>query len=164
MTTNIVRRAVVTTALAAGMLAAVAGTAHANPGSPSGTESPPGVDLPMPDLNPGLNARERMTDPALPGAALGAPAAGSAAQGIATTILDPGAQQLYSTWFFGATRLCATSLGGPGRLTVQSTSPAAGQENLDIDNGITRCIYRWWWGVPVWAINSGNTTLTVATA
>lgn len=66
MTKNIVRRAVVTTALAAGLLAAVAGTAYASPGSPSGTAGPPGMDLPVPVPGPdsGLNGRERMVDPA----------------------------------------------------------------------------------------------------
>ena len=163
MTMNLVRRTVVATALAAGMLAAVAGTAHASPGSPSGTASPPGMDLPLSELNPGFNARERMVDPALPGTALGALAAGSATQRSATTVLPPAEQQLFSTWFWGSTRLCATSLGGPGRLTVQSTSPYAGPEYLDIASG-TQCIVRWWWGVPVWAINSGNVTLAVSTS
>jgi hypothetical protein len=164
MTMNLVRRAVVTTALAAGMLAAVAGTAHASPGPASGTVSPPGMDLPMPDLNSGPNTREGVVDPNLPRTSLGAPAAMLAAQRSAMTILTPGGQQLYSTWFWGATRLCATSAGGPGTLTVQSTSPAAaGPEDLYIGSGSTQCIDRWWFGVPVWAINSGNVTLAVST-
>jgi hypothetical protein len=123
MTKNIARRTATITALAAGMVTALAGTAHA-----------------------------------------GSDAARAAALS-GTTILAPGQQQLHSTWFWGTTRLCATNLGGsPGRVTVQSTSPAAGPEYLYPQAGGTVCIDRWWWGVPVWAINSGFTTLAVSTS
>ena len=99
------------------------------------------------------------------GAAQAAPDAASTAELRATTVLPPGDQQLYSTWFWGSTRLCVTNLGtSPGELTVQSTSPAAGPEILPLGGRASQCIDRWWWGVPVWAINSGSTTLTVSTS
>ncbi|GLH95601.1 hypothetical protein [Phytohabitans aurantiacus] len=123
MTKNIVLRAAATTALAAGFVAALAGTAHASPDS------------------------------------------STTANLSGTTVLAPGGQQLHSTWFWGSTQLCATNLGnGSGELTVQSSSPAAGPEYLYIGGGSTLCIYRWWWGVPVWTINGGYTTLAVSTS
>ena len=127
MTTKIVRRAAATTALAAGLLAGLAGPAHADTASAAAVK--PATML------------------------------------SGTTTLAPGQQQLYSTWFWGSTQLCATNHGAfTGVLKVQSTSPAAGPEYLYISNGSTQCISRWWWGVPVWAINSGSTTLEVSSS
>ncbi|WP_433727132.1 hypothetical protein ACQP2Y_11580 [Actinoplanes sp. CA-051413] len=124
------------------------------------------------------NAIRRVAVPTLLAAGMVAGLAGTAQAGTgspvvakpnavagATTQLNPGEQQLYSTWFWGATRLCATNYDGrTGTLTVQSTSPAAGPEYLSVPSGSTACIDRWWWGVPVWAINSGVTDLYVSTS
>jgi hypothetical protein len=86
----------------------------------------------------------------------GAPAASAAGPSY---LLRYGDSADFPTWFWGATRLCVDNLGSSyGEAQVQ-TRLGAPPEWIPVQPGTTRCISRWWGGVPITVTNVSNSPL-----
>ncbi|MER5718366.1 hypothetical protein [Streptomyces sp. NPDC002132] len=67
----------------------------------------------------------------------------------------------FPTWVFGGTELCVKNLGTRyGEARVQ-TRLGASPEYIPVQAGMTRCINRWWGGVPINVRNNAYSPLSV---
>ncbi|MFH9552715.1 hypothetical protein [Streptomyces sp. NPDC017435] len=67
----------------------------------------------------------------------------------------------FPTWFFGGTQLCVKNQGTQyGEARVQ-TRLGASPEYIPVQAGTTRCINRWWGGVPINVRNNAYSPLSV---
>ncbi|MER6784339.1 hypothetical protein ABT330_06810 [Streptomyces sp. NPDC000658] len=67
----------------------------------------------------------------------------------------------FPTWFFGGTQLCVKNRGTQyGEARVQ-TRLGASPEYIPVQAGATRCINRWWGGVPINVRNNAYSPLSV---
>ncbi|MGW6523708.1 hypothetical protein [Streptomyces sp. NPDC054962] len=67
----------------------------------------------------------------------------------------------FPTWVFGGTQLCVKNQGTQyGEARVQ-TRLGASPEYIPVQAGTTRCINRWWGGVPINVRNNAYSPLSV---
>jgi hypothetical protein len=99
--------------------------------------------------------------------AIGIGASSASAAGPAT--LEPGADVIFPTWFYGPTKLCAQHVTGStiGRVRAD---PIPFEDGLHDDFSVfpspyfATCISRWWWGNAIKVTNRGTTRLKVYTS
>jgi len=96
--------------------------------------------------------------------ALGAGGA-TAANAAGPDVMAPGGVQLYPTWGWGSsTQVCAQNLGASrGQATVRPASNFVLSDQINVGAYETRCIWRSWWGSPIFVFNTSPVRLKVWT-